>query len=1036
MKGQLKKLMAVVLAVAVILAILPEGFGVIKAEAASKVEFKIYTYGTNPSADCGAIIAPTTPGTYRVAIVQHGDYSYSSVAENMKNCMQKWVDEGLIEPMIIVTPYVIQQGGYNDHENFAKTQLPLVANRIKDGTFEKKLNCNIDKSKKIALTGYSFGGAVTAYGGMKYRDTFPYLGIISPSPFGLYPGGVWKDWIPNDPDTKDYKLTSDSDHLFMMFSGLNEPKYDDVLNVYYNEFGKDNKFTKVTWTEGYHRIDYFSEGVFYFLYTLQHGSEPTDSDITKSIISAWSANITDSTIIKLGTVVKKTVVRNGASIAKEPINGTLTYAVNTISQKVEITVGNYLRAKVSKDCNASNSTCNQESRTPYSYKWKRDGEYIDGQRKSDYLLTNEDVGHKITCEVSSITGKYSGCLTVTSETIKGNGYTPDPTPEPQNALSGTIEYAKNTVTGVVEAKYGFYLNTVVKNCNATSLSYQWKRGSSVISGATDKSYLLQKDDIGQKITCTVSDKAGKFTGTLSVTSEVVQKQDGPAAPAGLQAVNATKGAKDGKITGTSKSMEYSTKSDFSTKTSCTGSEITGLGTGTYYVRYAATDTQKHSNYATVTVGEKEPVHTHIWDGGKITTAATCTKDGAKTFTCTSCGITKTETIKAKGHTIVEIPAVAATCEKDGSTAGKKCSVCGTVTVAPKTVTKLGHSWDEGKVTKEATSTQNGEMTYACTRCKVTKTASIPAIGKKDGPEAPEGIATQDCSAEGVYDGKILKVTSDMEYSRYENFVDAVTCTDGEVVNLAPGTYYVRYKETEAVKAGKSVAVTIAVHETQTTEDKTTEEQTTTEEQKTTEQATTVEQKTTTATVEQQTENKPAKTANTETASAEAKSDGYQNTESITKDKLKKNLLVADKKSGGKFKVTKVTKKKGKVVGGTVSYMAPYNKNCTKATAPDYVKIAGVKFKVTEINKNAFKNCKKIKSFTVGKNVTKIGSSAFSGCSKLKSVTIKSKKLTKIGAKAFRGISKNAKFKVPKSKLFNMAKMIKSAKAPKNVKVTY
>ena len=69
-------------------------------------------------------------------------------------------------------------------------------------------------------------------------------------------------------------------------------------------------------------------------------------------------------------------------------------------------------------------------------------------------------------------------------------------------------------------------------------------------------------------------------------------------------------------------------------------------------------------------------------------------------------------------------------------------------------------------------------------------------------------------------------------------------------------------------------------------------------------------------------------------------------------------------------------------------------------------------------------------------MTKIGSSAFSGCSKLKSVTIKSKKLTKIGANAFSGISKNAKFKVPKNKLFNMAIMIKSAKAPKNVKVTY
>lgn len=42
---------------------------------------------------------------------------------------------------------------------------------------------------------------------------------------------------------------------------------------------------------------------------------------------------------------------------------------------------------------------------------------------------------------------------------------------------------------------------------------------------------------------------------------------------------------------------------------------------------------------------------HQWNDGEITTAATCTTDGVKTFTCTreGCGETKTETIPALGH---------------------------------------------------------------------------------------------------------------------------------------------------------------------------------------------------------------------------------------------------------------------------------------------------------------------------------------------------------------------------------------------------
>lgn len=42
-------------------------------------------------------------------------------------------------------------------------------------------------------------------------------------------------------------------------------------------------------------------------------------------------------------------------------------------------------------------------------------------------------------------------------------------------------------------------------------------------------------------------------------------------------------------------------------------------------------------------------HTHTWDNGVVTTPATCTGAGVKTYTCTTCGETKTETIDATGH---------------------------------------------------------------------------------------------------------------------------------------------------------------------------------------------------------------------------------------------------------------------------------------------------------------------------------------------------------------------------------------------------
>lgn len=139
---------------------------------------------------------------------------------------------------------------------------------------------------------------------------------------------------------------------------------------------------------------------------------------------------------------------------------------------------------------------------------------------------------------------------------------------------------------------------------------------------------------------------------------------------------------------------------------------------------------------------------------------------------------------------------------------------------------------------------------------------------------------------------------------------------------------------------------------------------------------------------------------------------YIDIENISPDKLKKNMLIKDKKSGGMYKITKITRKKGKITGGNVTYMKPCSTKIKKAKVKTYIKLCGAKFYVTAINKNAFRNCKKLRKITLGSRIKKIGKNAF------------------------KGIYKKATFKVPKKKLKKYKKMIKKAKAPKKSKITH
>ena len=149
------------------------------------------------------------------------------------------------------------------------------------------------------------------------------------------------------------------------------------------------------------------------------------------------------------------------------------------------------------------------------------------------------------------------------------------------------------------------------------------------------------------------------------------------------------------------------------------------------------------------------VHEHSWDAGKVTTEATCTTDGVKTYTCSVCKTTKTETIKATGHKETEIRnAVEATCQQEGYTGDKVCKTCGTVLEKGTTIVKKDHSWDAGKVTTEATCTTDGVKTYTCSVCKTIKTETIKATGHKETEIRNAVEAT--CQQEGYTGDKVCK----------------------------------------------------------------------------------------------------------------------------------------------------------------------------------------------------------------------------------------------------------------------------------------
>ena len=123
---------------------------------------------------------------------------------------------------------------------------------------------------------------------------------------------------------------------------------------------------------------------------------------------------------------------------------------------------------------------------------------------------------------------------------------------------------------------------------------------------------------------------------------------------------------------------------------------------------------------------------HDWGPWMTITEATCTEEGQQVRNCNRCGARELGTIPALGHAWHEETTSQKdpTCTEDGYKQYRKvCSRCGAVgETGQDTIPALGHDWGDWKTTKDPVCEHTGLKEHKCKRCGIKEEKKINAIG--------------------------------------------------------------------------------------------------------------------------------------------------------------------------------------------------------------------------------------------------------------------------------------------------------------------
>lgn len=296
-----------------------------------------------------------------------------------------------------------------------------------------------------------------------------------------------------------------------------------------------------------------------------------------------------------------------------------------------------------------------------------------------------------------------------------------------------------------------------------------KNGTTTLVEGTDYTIAYSNNTNAGTATATITG-TGSYTGTIS-RNFTINKANQTVSPS--ISASAIREGTTAQVTAGGEGTKTYTSSNPSVATVDASGLVTGRTAGTAVITVTAEET---GNYFSATATVPVTV-THAYGSGTVTTEATCTQDGVRTYTCSGCGKTYTEAIRAKGHSYAE-SVTGATCTERGYTT-HTCSACGD-SYRNLYVDALGHQFDQGVVTKAPTGDTDGIRTYTCSRCRITREETIPATGHtydngtvtKEATCMEAGIRTYRCSDCGrTYTEEIPSLGH-----RYETAVTAPSCT--------------------------------------------------------------------------------------------------------------------------------------------------------------------------------------------------------------------------------------------------------------------
>ena len=196
----------------------------------------------------------------------------------------------------------------------------------------------------------------------------------------------------------------------------------------------------------------------------------------------------------------------------------------------------------------------------------------------------------------------------------------------------------------------------------------------------------------------------------------------------------------GATSGTALGHSYTSK--VTTAASCTKEGIKTFTCSKCANQYTESISKTAHNYAAATCTKPKTCTCGATSGSalghsytsKVTTSATCTKEGVKTFTCSKCANKYTESIAKTAHNYA-----AATCTKP-----KTCT-CGATSGSA-----LGHSYSYAK-NKAPTTSATGTLKGTCSRCSGTTSVTVPKLNTTDYTRTQTKAPT--CTATGTYTWK-------------------------------------------------------------------------------------------------------------------------------------------------------------------------------------------------------------------------------------------------------------------------------------------